>query len=276
MREGFSYIFEAVYRDNQIVLVYPFDGLVLLAVFDESGCEVLDPLEKVSVAEAMEVPLVPRVYGTLNTLQKTKFLKAKEGWVTGNIDKDGALVREKVISPEWTNQKLAIQLFNPTTVWRSCAEALDLDSIASTISPTIHNYMSPSMLAHTSLPAPPLLAPCIRCGCSSELDDEGERICFCNTCKDTGCSSVVPCSKCGCSRERDNEGERVCFCDTCKITGCGPDNGQTEHHCLPDYNDVRCALPCLVFCSIRYSTVLEEFLLIVHAPGHVVVLDWTS
>ncbi len=130
MRDGFSYIFESIYRDNQIVLNYPYDRLVLLAVFDESGRELLNPFEKVSIAEAMKVLLVPQVYGTLHVLQKPKYLQAKEGWVAGNIDGDGALVRKKVISSEWIRKKLAVESFNPTLVWRTCAQRLGIVSIS--------------------------------------------------------------------------------------------------------------------------------------------------
>ena len=30
---------------------------------------------------------------------------------------------------------------------------------------------------------------CWRCGCSREVDDEGERVCFCDSCKDGGCQA---------------------------------------------------------------------------------------
>jgi hypothetical protein len=78
----------------------------------------------------MKVLLVPQVYGTLHVLQKPKYLQAKEGWVAGNIDGDGALVRKKVISSEWIRQKLAIECFNLTLVWRTCAQRLDVVSIS--------------------------------------------------------------------------------------------------------------------------------------------------
>jgi hypothetical protein len=85
---------------------------------------------------------------------------------------------------------------------------------------------------------------CRICGCTAELDEVGDQICFCDTCRGSGnsCTLVwsdihpcgvdfplgekqlqyqsarskfVGCDICGCLRELDDCGDRICFCDSC-------------------------------------------------------------
>ena len=66
---------------------------------------------------------------------------------------------------------------------------------------------------------------CIRCGCSAEKDEYGDRICYCATCRHIGgCFRIVfkkntECITCGCSAEKDEYGDRICYCATCKDNG---------------------------------------------------------
>lgn len=48
-----------------------------------------------------------------------------------------------------------------------------------------HNVLHPDWLdcAHRNNPN----QPCTRCGCSGEFDADGERVCFCDDCRDSGC-----------------------------------------------------------------------------------------
>jgi len=62
---------------------------------------------------------------------------------------------------------------------------------------------------------------CKRCGCTRELDAYGDRICFCDVCKSSGCTTgKSDCKRCGCTQEFDGYGDRICFCDTCRRSGC--------------------------------------------------------
>ena len=66
---------------------------------------------------------------------------------------------------------------------------------------------------------------CIRCGCSAEKDEYGDRICYCATCRHIGgCFRIeykknMECITCGCSAEKDKYGDRICYCATCKYNG---------------------------------------------------------
>ena len=74
---------------------------------------------------------------------------------------------------------------------------------------------------------------CTGCGCSSDMSLDGERICWCDSCRASGCcdqtpattteqttSSVKPCRVCGCSSEMSVDRERICWCDSCRESGC--------------------------------------------------------
>jgi len=68
---------------------------------------------------------------------------------------------------------------------------------------------------------------CLVCGCSSEVDEVGDRVCWCDSCHLTGCTyadnsedEASACLVCGCSSEVDEFGDRVCWCDACHSTGC--------------------------------------------------------
>lgn len=39
LREGWTYLFEIIYSKHQIVIEYGFEGLVLLAIYDNDGAE---------------------------------------------------------------------------------------------------------------------------------------------------------------------------------------------------------------------------------------------
>jgi hypothetical protein len=62
---------------------------------------------------------------------------------------------------------------------------------------------------------------CNRCGCFSRLDNFGDRVCWCEACKD-GCIYIKDhCYNCDCLEEYDAyTGEKVCFCESCLQTGC--------------------------------------------------------
>jgi len=67
---------------------------------------------------------------------------------------------------------------------------------------------------------------CAVCGCTSEFDIFGDRICWCDSCQLVGCTysdmelDGGACVTCGCSTEVDDFGDRVCWCDSCQLIGC--------------------------------------------------------
>ena len=48
------------------------------------------------------------------------------------------------------------------------------------------------------------------------------RPCRCASCAHAGCVHPARrgCERCGCSAELDADGDRICFCDTCRVLGC--------------------------------------------------------
>ena len=210
LEEGNSYIFEAVYKDNQIVLEYPLDSLILLAIFDVNGREIVNLDEKRSIADELRVPLAPCVFGTIDIFRSPKYLSSKEGWVVETLNEQGVWIREKLISPDWSMKSRAVHRMSPTTVWRSCGKILgvpslfgetpfDLELLVSELPPRYRfewELMTEQFCSaykgafydigpshsHTLGPSD----PCRVCGCSSEFDDFGDRICFCDPCRNRG------------------------------------------------------------------------------------------
>ena len=56
------------------------------------------------------------------------------------------------------------------------------------------------------------------------------RPCRCASCAHAGCVHPARrgCERCGCSAELDVEGERICFCDTCRVLGCSHPDGDAS------------------------------------------------
>jgi len=68
------------------------------------------------------------------------------------------------------------------------------------------------------------LAPfigCNRCGCSNRMDEVGDRICWCESCRN-GCFYIRDyCFNCSCVEEYDAySGEKLCYCEPCQQSGC--------------------------------------------------------
>lgn len=132
-----------------------------------------------------------------------------------------------------------------------------------------------------------LMRRCTKCGCTSELDSLGDRICFCDPCFGSGnpcdlvrsdvhpCGVKFPlegnsefesanvlnagCAQCGCIAEFDEHGDRTCFCDSCfgKKENCSTtlkenkslDGSEVLRFCAA-YPCVRCG--CEISDSINY------------------------
>ena len=130
---GYTYLFEIVYSNNTMVVNYPFEGLVLLAITDEIGREMAYE-ELLGCAKTINFFMVtPRIVGPYSEVmwycggikvdQKviTPFSsgaspvneKRQEGWVVkfqgGN--------RLKIIHEWWKNASKLGQLVHPQVVW---------------------------------------------------------------------------------------------------------------------------------------------------------------
>ena len=210
LHDGMTYIFEAVFKDNQIVLEYPLESLFLLAIFDVNAREIVDQAEKRSIATELRIPLAPCIFGSIDILCSPKYLASKEGWVIETLNEQGAWFREKLISPDWKVKSRAVHLMNPTVVWRSCGKKLNVPSLFSRS--TFDLELLASDLPPRYRAEWDTMADHICSAYKIALDDIGQ---FPN-CARGSCDS---CFVCGCSSEFDAFGDRICFCDPCRNAG---------------------------------------------------------
>ena len=136
-QKGYTYLFEIIYQNNTVIVNYTFEGLVLLAITDESGLE-LPYQDVVNCARNMGFFMVtPRITGPYsevrwycggiddNTQESTPpnhpvlisgalpVSKRQEGWVVKF--NDGS--RQKIVY-SWRKKALKItRLVHPQIVW---------------------------------------------------------------------------------------------------------------------------------------------------------------
>ena len=105
---GFTYMFEAVYRDNAVVVKYQQDECILIAVRDDSGIE-LDRVALLSEGRRIQLPVVVMMKGTcaefLQDAEDASNLNS-EGWVLKSFG-DGGKLRGKVIRKAWSSASRA-------------------------------------------------------------------------------------------------------------------------------------------------------------------------
>ena len=134
---GYTYLFEIIYQNNTVVVNYTFEGLVLLAITDESGCE-LAYEELLRCARAINFFMVtPRITGPYSEVMwycggveeaqnvispiwppfRSGALpvneKRQEGWVVKFEEGN----RLKIIHEWWKNASKLGQLVHPQVVW---------------------------------------------------------------------------------------------------------------------------------------------------------------
>lgn len=68
MQPGWTYMFEAIYKDNTLVIQYPFQGLVLLGAVSPEGCELPDTAARAELAQRLGVTPVPSIHGSCDEL----------------------------------------------------------------------------------------------------------------------------------------------------------------------------------------------------------------
>ncbi|CAB4028956.1 Hypothetical predicted protein [Paramuricea clavata] len=134
---GYTYLFEIIFLNNTVVVNYPFEGLVLLAITDESGHEL--PYEEVldcarTIGFFMVTPRITGSYSevlwycggiehseesvtpnwppfTSGALPVNK--KRQEGWIVRF--NDGS--RQKIVCRWWKNASSLGHLVHPQVIW---------------------------------------------------------------------------------------------------------------------------------------------------------------
>jgi hypothetical protein len=81
LQPGWTYLFEAVYRDNWHVIPYPFQALVLLGATDPQGNELPSAAALQQLARQLGVMAAPALAGTMPelTARLSVGCKLKEG-----------------------------------------------------------------------------------------------------------------------------------------------------------------------------------------------------
>ena len=135
-QSGYTYMFEIIYQNNTMVVKYPFEALVLLAITDESGYEL--PYEEALYSARvigffMMAPRITGEYsevlwycGGIESSQETANLdwppfssgalhtnKAQEGWVVKFNDGN----RQKILYKWWKNVSELGHLIHPQVIW---------------------------------------------------------------------------------------------------------------------------------------------------------------
>ena len=145
LREGHTYVLEAVYAGSRLVMAYPYDAPVLLAVFGPDGREVYDVGAKAAFAEDLRVPLVGHAVGTVPMFRRAD--AHKEGWVLEPLDPPPqaagagphssgpspapvAGVRLKLVTAAYRKAKSALGQLSPMHVWWHLGHGLDRPSVA--------------------------------------------------------------------------------------------------------------------------------------------------
>eukprot|EP00798_Chlamydomonas_sp_ICE-L_P029719 gene29719-5154_t len=252
LHPGWTYLFEAVYEQNTVLVPYCFEGLLLLAAYDPEGHELMDPAERQKLAAQLGLMAVPCLHGSWEELvarlaRGTDLMASTrgrwpeqqapligEGWVV--CAADGS--RHKIVQTAYKQVSVAARHMHPLTVWdavrcggKSWAQltcclprhlACEMHAILDALSDQycVQSRKLNSMLKKQECGHGP----------SSEADEEGGgwrlmALLSLEPKLDAACvPAVSPCRVCGCSAEFDEHGDRICYCDTCHGSGrqCTP------------------------------------------------------
>lgn len=117
-KEGWTYLFEAVFKDNAVVVPYAFEAPVLLAIISSDGAR-LQHGECAEQARRMGVIMTPSITGTLAELEMmlpdlhTASPPSHEGWIV-TLD-DGTNMKR--VTKEYKRASIAKLYLHPLTVW---------------------------------------------------------------------------------------------------------------------------------------------------------------
>jgi RNA ligase len=117
---GWTYLFEAVFQDNRVVVPYPFDAPVLLAAVSPSG-ERASHAECVNMAYRMGVMLAPSVVGQLKEIEsnlasimcKDHLPPTHEGWIVTTSNGTNT----KLVLPAYMRASAEASRLHPLEVW---------------------------------------------------------------------------------------------------------------------------------------------------------------
>ena len=108
LKPGFTYMFEAVYRDNAVVVKYQQDECILIAARDESGVE-LNRVALLAEGQRMELHVVVMMKGHcaefVRDAEDASNLSS-EGWVLKSCG-NGVTLRGKVVRKAWSSASRA-------------------------------------------------------------------------------------------------------------------------------------------------------------------------
>lgn len=127
LREGCTYLFEAIYPQNRIVVHYPYEGIVLLSVFRENGTE-KSYVDMELTARTLGVRLAKRhLYKSVSDLLATaKSLPATEEGFVLRFENG---YRLKVKGDEYCRIHRIISRVTPLAMWEAMLAKDDLTDI---------------------------------------------------------------------------------------------------------------------------------------------------
>ena len=121
---GVTYLFEAIYNENRIVIRYPYEGLVSLGAYAPNGYEwILTGFENIP-----GIRMAKRYFfGSISEmLYKAKHLKAsEEGWVVRFSNGQ----RVKIKGDEYKRIHAMVSRMTPLSIWESMKNGGDLGAI---------------------------------------------------------------------------------------------------------------------------------------------------
>jgi len=119
--QGYTYMFEACYQENRVVVNHCFEGLIFLSVRDSHGVELSrEQLEK--IGRTLKVPVVPCIvartkdfqsFHTLSSEDETDEIVAFEGWVLKFANGN----RKKLVRRKYKESLKNINFIHPLFIW---------------------------------------------------------------------------------------------------------------------------------------------------------------
>eukprot|EP00798_Chlamydomonas_sp_ICE-L_P031635 gene31635-6829_t len=275
LHPGWTYLFEAVYEQDTVVVNYSFDGLLLLGAFDPEGYELVDTAERQELAGKLGLMAVPCLHGSWEELvgrlargtdlvaqtrgrQEQHTPLVGEGWVVCAADSS----RHKMVQTAYKQVSTAAQHMHPLTVWdavrfkcKSRAQltcrlprhlAREMHAILDALSDQycIQSRKLCSMLAESRTwryeatggrPSPEADEEGLRRMASLSLAPDQDAAC--------GPAPVSAphqqCRVCGCSATFDEHGDRICFCDTSHGKGCQSSSNEEQPSAQPSWKHTK-------------------------------------
>lgn len=124
---GYTYLFEAIYPNNKIVIKYDYEGLVLLAAFDEFGIEKCDEhIEFVSAESGFRRAKKSFFHHFLRLQEHVNTLSSQE---EGFVIKFKNGLRLKMKGAEYRRIHALISSITPLGLWKAMYEDVDITAL---------------------------------------------------------------------------------------------------------------------------------------------------